>query len=117
MKLEIAEAGAIPEPITAKRFLPPTKPSRWSAEERAKMDAPIDEGNRFLALAHGGRNLFLTGMAGTGKTWTLKRFIADSLKRVDVTAPTGVAALNVGGMTIHRFCGMRLGPGFGQSDE
>ena len=28
-----------------------------------------------------------------------------------------MAALNVGGMTIHRFCGMRLGPGFGQSDE
>ena len=61
------------EPITARRFLPPAKPSRWSAEELAKMDAPIDEGNRFLALAHGGRNLFLTGMAGTGKTWTLKR--------------------------------------------
>ena len=33
------------------------------------------------------------------------------LGRVDVTAPTGVAALNVGGVTVHRFCGMLLGPG------
>ena len=115
--MEIAEAERAGLPTGVKRFLPPARPSRWSAEELARLEPPIDEGNRFLALAHGGRNVFLTGMAGTGKTWTLKRFIADSLKRVDVTAPTGVAALNVGGMTIHRFCGMRLGPKPGQSDE
>jgi ATP-dependent DNA helicase PIF1 len=36
---------------------------------------------------------------------------------VDVTAPTGVAALNVGGMTVHRFCGMLLGPQNGQTNE
>lgn len=71
----------------------------------------------FLAAAQAGRNCFLTGMAGTGKSTLLKRFIADSFKRVDVTAPTGVAALNVGGMTIHRFCGMLLGPQPGQSNE
>jgi ATP-dependent exoDNAse (exonuclease V) alpha subunit len=72
---------------------------------------------RFLAAAHGGRNCFLTGMAGTGKSTTLRNFIGQSAKRVDVTAPTGVAALNVGGMTIHRFCGMMLGPQPGQSNE
>ena len=104
------------EPITAKRFLPPAKPGRWSAEELAKMEAPIDEGNRFLALAHGGGNVFLTGMAGTGKSWLLRKFIAERAGHVSVTAPTGVAALNVGGMTIHRFCGMRLWPQPGQSD-
>src|SRR5947208_2212705 len=60
---------------------------------------------------------YITGMAGTGKSTTLKRYIVESLKRVDVTAPTGVAALNVGGMTIHRFCGMLLGPQAGQSNE
>jgi len=104
-------------PITAKRFLPPAKPSRWSAEDLALMEQPIDEGNRFLAWAHGGRNMFLTGMAGTGKSWLLRKFIAQHATHVSVTAPTGVAALNVGGMTLHRFCGMRLGPKPGQSDE
>jgi ATP-dependent DNA helicase PIF1 len=116
MRGEILAPDVAAEPITAKRFLPPAKPSRWSAEELAKMDAPIDEGNRFLALAHGGRNVFLTGMAGTGKSWLLRKFIAESPEDVDVTAPTGVAALNVGGMTLHRFCGMRLGPKPGQTD-
>jgi hypothetical protein len=56
-------------------------------------------------------------MGGTGKTTTLKEFIASAADRVDVTAPTGVAALNVGGLTVHRFCGMLLGPQRGQSNE
>jgi hypothetical protein len=66
--------------------------------------------NRFLAAAMASQNVFLTGMGGTGKTWQLKKFIAQCHRRVDVTAPSGVAALNAGGMTIHRFCGMLLGP-------
>ncbi len=81
------------------------------------MNGEVSEESRFLAQAHGGRNVFLTGMAGTGKSTTLRRFISESLKRVDVTAPTGVAALNVGGMTIHRFCGMLLGPQPRQSND
>ena len=103
--------------MTAKRFLPPHKPSRWSPEEHERMNAPISEESRFLAHARQGRNLFLTGMAGTGKSTLLKQFIGQSPRRVDITAPTGVAALNVGGMTIHRFCGMLLGPQAGQSND
>ena len=80
------------------------------------MNAPVSQENRFLAHASGGRNVFLTGMAGTGKSTLLRRFIQETLHKVDVTAPTGVAALNVGGMTIHRFCGMLLGPQPGQSN-
>lgn len=72
---------------------------------------------RFLDAARGGRNCFLTGMAGTGKSTLLRTFIDSAPQRVDVTAPTGVAALNVGGMTVHRFCGMLLGPQPGQSNE
>ncbi|HWN94892.1 MAG TPA: AAA family ATPase, partial [Methylomirabilota bacterium] len=81
------------------------------------MSIPISEESRFTAHANGGRNMFLTGMAGTGKSTLLREFILMCPRRVDVTAPTGVAALNVGGMTIHRFCGMMLGPQFDQTNE
>ena len=91
-------------------------PSRWPDYEQMAAQAVTPE-NRFLAAASGGRNCFLTGMAGTGKSTLLKQFIAESFRRVDITAPTGVAALNVGGMTIHRFCGMLLGPQAGQSND
>lgn len=49
------------------------------------------------------QNLFLTGKAGTGKTTFLKSLQADLPKRMVVLAPTGVAAINAGGMTIHSF--------------
>lgn len=48
-------------------------------------------------------NLFLTGKAGTGKSTLLRSFIANSKKNIAVLAPTGVAALNIGGSTIHSF--------------
>jgi ATP-dependent exoDNAse (exonuclease V) alpha subunit len=88
----------------------------WESYGEVADEALMPE-KRFAAAAQAGRNCFLTGMAGTGKSTTLRTFIRDSIKRVDVTAPTGVAALNVGGMTIHRFCGMMLGPQPGQSNE
>src|SRR5687768_1669169 len=102
-----------------RKFLPQPKPKpgRWSPEELQRMNVPVSEESRFLAHAHGGRNVFLTGMAGTGKSTLLRRFISETPHRVDVTAPTGVAALNVSGMTIHRFCGMLLGPQSGQTNE
>lgn len=48
-------------------------------------------------------NLFLTGKAGTGKTTFLKRLRETSAKRIVVTAPTGIAAVNAGGVTLHSF--------------
>lgn len=47
------------------------------------------------------RNIFLTGKAGTGKTTFLKELKAHSHKKMIVLAPTGVAAINAGGKTIH----------------
>lgn len=47
------------------------------------------------------RNVFLTGKAGTGKTTFLKKIIRSTHKRTLVTAPTGIAALNAGGVTLH----------------
>lgn len=51
------------------------------------------------------KNVFLTGEAGTGKSTLLKYFRYTTKKNVAVLAPTGVAALNVEGQTIHSFCG------------
>lgn len=47
------------------------------------------------------RSIFLTGKAGTGKTTLLKEIIQSTHKNVVVVAPTGIAALNAGGVTIH----------------
>lgn len=64
----------------------------------------------FNFLQHTGTNLFLTGKAGTGKTTFLKRLKEVSPKRMIVVAPTGVAAINAGGVTIHSFFQLAFGP-------
>ncbi len=55
-------------------------------------------------------NLFLTGKAGTGKTTFLKELQRLSPKRMVVLAPTGIAAINAGGQTIHSFFQLPLSP-------
>jgi GTPase SAR1 family protein len=56
------------------------------------------------------RSLFLTGKAGTGKTTFLKKLKEQSQKSMAVVAPTGVAAINAGGVTIHSFFQLPLSP-------
>jgi hypothetical protein len=69
-----------------------------------------------IGLAAEGKNIFLTGKAGTGKSWTTRKIVdacrssADGKKKViHVTAPTGIAAINVNGRTIHSWGGFGLG--------
>ena len=57
-----------------------------------------------------GVNLFLTGKAGTGKTTFLRDFRERTSKRVVVVAPTGIAAINAGGVTIHSFFQLSFSP-------
>ena len=61
-------------------------------------------------VEHTGRSIFLTGKAGTGKTTFLKTVVERSSKRSIVVAPTGVAAINAGGMTIHSFFQLPFSP-------
>lgn len=60
---------------------------------------PADYALKFINQTQ--RSLFLTGKAGTGKTTLLRKIIESTHKNVVVVAPTGIAALNAGGVTIH----------------
>ncbi|WP_372642394.1 helix-turn-helix domain-containing protein [Ancylomarina sp.] len=73
------------------------------------------EDNKELRLAYDyientNTNIFLTGKAGTGKTTFLHRLRQESLKRMIVVAPTGVAAINAGGVTVHSFFQLGFSP-------
>lgn len=78
-----------------------------SEEQRKVLSMVVDER----------RNIFFTGAAGTGKSVLLRRIILELRKKhkrlgpqvVSVTASTGLAACNVGGMTLHSFAGIGLG--------
>ena len=77
----------------------------------------IDDGTTFERLVKAGENVCLTGPGGTGKSYRTRRMIAGNPGRFAVTASTGIAALNIGGLTLHRWSGMMLGPQNGESDE
>ena len=67
---------------------------------------------RILHLCRERRNVFFSGMGGTGKSFLIRR-IVKTLERelnakVAVTAPTGVAALLIGGQTLHSFAGCNV---------
>ncbi|HYJ64791.1 MAG TPA: AAA family ATPase, partial [Parafilimonas sp.] len=87
----------------------------------------VDNSNEMFLLAtnlvnESCRNIFLTGKAGTGKTTFLKYIRENCAKQIAVVAPTGVAAINAGGATIHSFFQLPLSPfipepkGFMQND-
>jgi len=78
--------------------------------------------NKQLQLAYDfvqytGQNIFLTGKAGTGKTTFLKSLKDRSPKHMIVVAPTGVAAINAGGVTIHSFFQLSFAPQVGTESK
>lgn len=77
-------------------------------------DDNIEQGHAFDMIAKTNNSFFLTGRAGTGKTTFLKTIQEKIQKKFIVLAPTGIAAINAGGQTIHSFFGLDfgvLGPG------
>lgn len=74
-----------------------------------------DEHNELFQLAarfvkQTGRHVFLTGKAGTGKTTFLRHLAKTTSKNLVITAPTGVAAIHAGGVTLHSFFQLPFGP-------
>lgn len=87
---------------------------RVSRPEPIKIESLTAEQRSAAEMALDGKSVFISGPAGTGKSHVSK-FIIQSLqkadKRISPTAPTGVAAINVGGSTLHSFFGIGLGMG------
>lgn len=103
-------------------------------EERQKGDEMQEKA---ISLAESGANIFLTGRAGTGKSWTTKqivhtlqlgKYVGDTGnsegrkqwkrgKVVHVTAPTGMSAINISGTTIHRWGGFGKGEYYSDFDK
>jgi ATP-dependent DNA helicase PIF1 len=75
----------------------------------------IEQQNLFDYIEQSENNIFVTGRAGTGKSTLLSYLVENTKKKVAVCAPTGVAALNVGGVTIHSLFGFPFGI-LGQQD-
>ena len=69
----------------------------------------LEQQNAYRMIANTNNSFFLTGKAGTGKSTFLRRICDEVNKRFVVLAPTGVAAMNVGGQTIHSFFGLSFG--------
>ena len=82
----------------------PIDPKSLSEEQRRAAEVPLEKKS----------NAFITGAAGTGKSYVLKYLIQEMHNRgirYGIAAPTGVAAVNVGGSTLHSFFGIGLGIG------
>lgn len=66
-----------------------------------------EEFKQALDLMEKGENIFLTGKAGSGKSTLIREFLSSTNRIVEKVAPTGIAALNIGGYTIHKLFGIR----------
>lgn len=78
-----------------------SKPHRPAPQAALEFTEPFERALRLMEETR--RHVFVTGRAGTGKSTLLQHFKETTAKRAAVLAPTGVAALNVGGQTIHSF--------------
>ena len=82
---------------------------------KAKIDSRIDLDNpefqnAWQLINYTRRSVFLTGKAGTGKSTFLRYIVENIRKKTVVLAPTGIAAVNVGGQTLHSFFKIPLKP-------
>ena len=109
-KLVARQAGSVSEPAHSFPSLPTTK--RRSRRRIATSFVPSipkdfqltpEFSKAFDLMENSRQHLFITGNAGTGKSTLLHYFKEKTKKKIVVVAPTGIAAINVGGSTIHSF--------------
>lgn len=94
------------KPVALVPVVPPVAPVTAAPEPAEEPLVINDEWKAVLALMNDGKeNLFITGEAGSGKSTLLNHFVNTTTSVTAVVAPTGVAALRVGGQTIHSFFG------------
>ncbi|XP_011703537.1 PREDICTED: ATP-dependent DNA helicase PIF1 [Wasmannia auropunctata] len=90
----------------------PRVPAAKKLYENPTSGELTDEQTRVLNAVLGGKNVFFTGSAGTGKSFLLRKIISALPPDVTMaTASTGVAACHIGGITLHQFAGVGLGTG------
>lgn len=66
------------------------------------------QANAFQELIESTRNLFITGGPGTGKTFLIQKYLAETKEKIPVLASTGAAAILIGGRTFHSFFGLGI---------
>jgi ATP-dependent exoDNAse (exonuclease V) alpha subunit len=94
------------EPRARTRFCDLVLPGHTSEQPERPLSA---EQEAAVARLEAGESLFLTGVAGTGKTYTLNTWLSRTKKKVAVTASTGIAATHLNGQTVHRWSGAGIG--------
>lgn len=69
----------------------------------------MDKQQKAIQMVSEGKNVFITGSGGVGKSWVIKRLMEEYKNKMIFTAPTGIAALNIEAMTCHRAFGLPIG--------
>lgn len=109
---EPAVASATPAASTARAEAPAPSAQPAASAPAETSSAPLvitDEFAAALEHLHAGHHLFLTGKAGTGKSTLIRHYLEQTDRSTITVAPTGIAALNVDGYTIHRLFSFPLG--------
>lgn len=77
--------------------------------EQPTPPALCPEQEKLISIIEAGHNVFVTGVAGTGKSFTINEWRKRTKKRVAYTASTGIAATHIGGQTVHSWSGVGIG--------
>ena len=85
-----------------------TKKELIDTKEVKKSYENLEDYNKIIKLINQGKNIFVTGNAGTGKSFILNKLKKKYKKRLELTSTTGLAAVNIKGVTIHSWAGVGI---------